>query len=336
MTKQAGASVATIVMYHVVRNAAGVPAALKGLDADAFRGQLAYIRAHYTPVGLFDLVAASTGSQPLPPRAIVLTFDDGYAGHHDVVLPLLADAHVPAAFFPVASASLDRAVLDINKVQFILAASGDAGRLVEIVDATIERHRPHLPAPAEYRKKWWMPSRWDPPEVVYVKRLLQHALPEDVRRGLVDQLFRTMVSADERGFADELYMNRNQLVELHQAGMTIGIHGDRHLRLAVLPRDEQAVEIDGALRLLDAVGLPRQRFAYSYANGDHNDDSIELLQARGCSIAVTTRPDLARVGRDRLLTLPRIDTNDLPVGADAEPNEWTRRAMTAGGALQQR
>jgi peptidoglycan/xylan/chitin deacetylase (PgdA/CDA1 family) len=331
MTKQAGASVATIVMYHVVRRAGGIPPTLKGLDAEAFRGQLAYIRAHYTPVGLFDLVRASAGGQPLPPRAIVLTFDDGYAGHHEVALPMLADARIPAAFFPVASASLDRVVLDINKVQFILAASGNVGRIVEIVDAAIERHRPDLPAPAEYRKRWWMPSRWDPPEVVYVKRLLQHALPEYVRRGLVDDLFRTMVSADERGVADELYMNRNQLTELHQAGMTIGIHGDRHLRLPALPRDEQAVEIDGALRLLDAVGLPRQRFAYCYANGAHNDDSIELLQARACSIALTTRPDLVRIGHDGLLTLPRIDTNDLPVRGDADPSEWTRRAMAAEG-----
>jgi peptidoglycan/xylan/chitin deacetylase (PgdA/CDA1 family) len=325
-----GAPAATIVMYHVVRNARGIAAALKGLDAETFRGQLDYIRAHYTPVDLFDLVAASTGAHPLPPRPIVLTFDDGYAGHHEVVFPMLADARVPATFFPVASASLDRAVLDINKVQFILAASSDVRRIVDVIEAAIEQHRPGLPAPADYRKTWWMPSRWDPPEVVYVKRLLQHALPERMRRRLVDELFRTMVSADERAFADELYMDRHQLIALHRAGLTIGAHGDRHLRLTALARDQQEAEIDGALRVLDAVGLPRRHFAYCYANGDHNGVTIELLRARHCSIAVTTRPDLARIDREELLTLPRIDTNDLPIRPDAEPNEWTRHAAADG------
>jgi peptidoglycan/xylan/chitin deacetylase (PgdA/CDA1 family) len=325
-----GAPFATIVMYHVVRpTAAGPFPRLKGLDVSAFREQLVYIRAHYTLVGLFDLVTAAEGTQPLPPRPIVLSFDDGYAGHYKWVFPMLVDAGAPAAFFPVASALLDRRVIDVNKVQFILAASDDVARLVTAVDAAIEREQPRLPTPAQYRSRWWTSSRWDPPEVVYVKRLLQHALPESVRRPLVDELFRTLVSADETGFADELYMNADQVGELHQAGMTIGAHGDRHVRLPTLPRDEQAVEIDGALRVLDALGLPRHRFAYCYANGDHNDDSVELLRARQCSIGLTTRPDLARIVPDEMLTLPRIDTNDLPMRSDDAPNEWTRRAAAA-------
>ena len=319
---------ATIVMYHVVRSTAagGLLGRLKGLDLPAFREQLAYIRAHYTPVGLFDLVAAADGTGQLPPRPIVLSFDDGYAGHYDVVFPLLADAGVPAAFFPVAAALVDRTVVDINKVQCILAASDRVERLVEVVEAAIERERPRLPPPAEYRRQWWKGSRWDPAEVVYVKRLLQHGLPQSVRRPLVDELFRTLVSADEEGFAAELYMSAGQVSELHDAGMTIGAHGDRHLRLPALSRDEQAVEIDGALRVLDVVGLPRRRFAYCYANGEHNHDTLELLRARECSIALTTRPDLARIDPGGLLTLPRIDTNDLPVQSEAVPNEWTRRA----------
>ena len=319
--------VATIVMYHVVRSAAGgLLGRLKGLDLPAFREQLAYIRAHYTPVGLFDLVAAADGTHRLPPRPIVLSFDDGYAGHYEVVFPLLADAGVPAAFFPVASALVDRSVVDINKIQCILAASDTVERLVEAVEAAIEREHPRLPPPAEYRRQWWQRSRWDPAAVVYVKRLLQHVLPPGVRQPLVDELFRTLVSADEAGFAAELYMDGRQLNELHRAGMTIGAHGDRHLRLSALSRDEQAVEIDGALRVLDVVGLPRHRFAYCYANGDHNEESLELLRARACSIGLTTRPDLARIAPGGLLTLPRIDTNDLPVRSEVEPNEWTRRA----------
>ena len=106
--------------------------------------------------------------------------------------------------------------------------------------------------------------------------------------------------------------------------MTIGAHGDRHLRLSRLSPDDQAGEIDGALRVLDAVGLPRTGFAYCYANGDYDSNTLALMRARGCRIGVTTRPAVAEVVEGDLLTLPRLDTNDLPESAGTAPDESIR------------
>ena len=271
---------ATIVMYHVVHPARGLAARLKGLDAGAFRNQLSYIRAHYTPVGLFDLVEAANGSASLPPRPVVLTFDDGYAGHWNVVCPLLLETHTPAAFFPVARSTLDGCVLDVNKIQLILAA-GHVEAIIGAIDAAVDREAGSGGASREhYRARFWQPSRWDPPEVVYVKRLLQHGLPERVRRTLVDDLFSRLVSADESAVAAELYLTPDQIREMHGAGLTIGAHGDRHVRLSTLAREQQAAEIEGALRVLDAAGAARRPFAYCYASGDYDADTIELLRAR--------------------------------------------------------
>jgi peptidoglycan/xylan/chitin deacetylase (PgdA/CDA1 family) len=320
------APVATIVVYHVVRQPGGLTARLKGLEIDAFRGQLDYIRGNYTPVGLFDLVAAARGGAPLPPRPITLTFDDGYAGQYDVVFPLLCDTRTPAAFFPAASSMLDGHVLDVNKIQLILAGSRGFEAVVAAIDAAINREaRAGGPPVAAYRAQWWVASRWDPEPVVYIKRLLQHALPERMRRMLIDDLFRRLVSADERDIAAELYMTGDQVRDMCRAGMTIGAHGDRHLRLSTLSRADQAVEIDGALRVLEAVGLARRDFAYCYANGEYNNDTIDLLRARQCAVGLTIRAELARLVAGDLLTLPRLDTNDLPVRSDAGPAEWTRR-----------
>jgi len=319
---------ATIVMYHRVQPPRTGPLArLNALDVTAFREQLAYIRHHYTPVSFVDLLSAADGASPLPPRPIVLTFDDGYRDHHRYVLPLLDTFSIPAVFFPVSSSMLDRQLLDVNKIQYILAVSDEVA-VVDAIDAAIddERRERTSPSPAEYRALWWKPSRWDPAPVAYAKRLLQHALPESVRRPLIDTLFRDLVSGDEAAFADDLYMTAAEARELRAAGMTVGAHGDRHLRLPTLSKENQAREIDGALRVLDAVGAARQRFAYSYANGEHDDDTVDLLRTRGCGAAFTTRPDLARVAGDDMLTLPRIDANDLPTQADSPPNPWTSRA----------
>jgi len=322
------APLATIVMYHrVLPPRTGPLSRLSALAVDAFREQLAYIRHHYTPVSVGDLLRAAAGSR-LPPRPIVLSFDDGYRDHHEYVWPLLEAFAIPGVFFPVSSSMLDRRVLDVNKIQYVLAISGDVGPLVDAIDAAIDRESRagRGPSTAEYRAAWWKPSRWDAADVVYVKRLLQHALPDAIRRPLLDDLFNRLVSADEAAFAADLYMTTAEAREMHEAGMTIGAHGDRHLRLPTLSRDGQAEEIDGALRVLHAVGASREQFSYCYANGEHDDASVELLRMRGCGVAFTTRPDLARVAAADLLTMPRIDANDLPTERGATPNRWTSRA----------
>jgi peptidoglycan/xylan/chitin deacetylase (PgdA/CDA1 family) len=319
----------TVVAYHfVMPPGTGLLARLNRLELSAFQEQLTYIKRHYTPISANELVRALDGEAPPPPRAIVLTFDDGYRCHYQHVLPLVEAAAMPALFFPVASASLDRRVLDVNKIQCVLAAANDIESVVAGIEGAIEaaRHEHALPTIQEFRGQWWKASRWDSAPVAYVKRLLQHALPETVRRPLVDELFASRVSADETGFAGDLYMTADDLRDLRGRGMTVGLHGDRHLRLTTLSVDAQAREIDGALRLLDAIGASRDRFAYCYANGDHDQRSIALLRDRGCAVAFTTHPDLVCLERADRLALPRLDTNDLPTVGDAAANNWTRRA----------
>src|SRR5580765_8869489 len=130
---------ATIVMYHIVQPAGrGILARLKGRSPVEFSEQIGYITKHYTPVPLTDFARAAAGSLELPPNAIALTFDDGYASHARVVAPLLADAGIPATFFPVASALIERLVLDVNKIQCILAAA-EAEAVIARVESAISR-----------------------------------------------------------------------------------------------------------------------------------------------------------------------------------------------------
>ena len=320
---------ATLVMYHYVRRlTAGRFPRLTSLDLDAFRGQLAYIAKHYSPVSLADIVSAAHGRSELPPRPIVLTFDDGYAEHYRDVLPLLRTSGVAGAFFPAASSLIERRILDVNKIQFVLAAADTPLALVQSIEDVVEREagRPDVKPLAAYRADGWKPVRYDSPAASYVKYMLQGALPDDLRTNVLDALFAKFVSADERAFADELYFTSDQAREIAEAGMTVGCHADRHITLTSMSRDGQAREIDGAMRVLDAIGLPRSPFVFSYAKGAHNAHSVALLRERGCVLGVTNRPSIATVAPDTVLTLPRLDANHLPADGLAPPNEWTLRA----------
>lgn len=320
---------ATIVMYHYVRRptATRFPR-LTSLDLDAFRGQLAYISKHYSPISVLDIVSALRGEIDLPPHPIVLSFDDGYVEHFRDIVPLLRDAQMTAVFFPAASSLIDRRVLDVNKIQFVLAAAETPDSLGDAIDNAVERAsgRADVRPLTEYKAEGWKPVRFDAPAASYVKYMLQGVLPEDLRAAVLDELFATFVSSDERAFADELYFTIDQARAIADAGMTIGCHADRHITLTSLSRDGQANEIDGALRVLDAIGRPRTPFVFSYAKGAHNADSVSLLRERGCVLAVTNRPSIATLAPDTLLMLPRLDANHLPFDGRAAPNEWTLRA----------
>jgi peptidoglycan/xylan/chitin deacetylase (PgdA/CDA1 family) len=320
----------TIVMYHYVRVVPRAAASrFFALDPAAFRSQLSYLRRHYTPVRLADAVDAANRQRALPRNPLVLTFDDGYREHYEAVFPLLREQRLPAAFFPVRSALVDRRVLDVNKVQFILGAVPDPAAVVATIDDAIRAAGGGDRALADYRTQWWTASRVDEPQVAYIKRMLQYALPEAIRRSLVDGLFRRHVSADEADFAEALYLTADEARTMREAGMEFGGHGDKHIPLTALARADQETEIDGALRTLDQIGVPRSGFFYSYVKGAHDAVSLELLRVRGCAAAVTTREDLARLGTDDLLALPRIDTNRFPVTENAPHSDWTARAHQA-------
>jgi peptidoglycan/xylan/chitin deacetylase (PgdA/CDA1 family) len=57
----------------------------------------------WTPISLDDLEAARLGRRPLPPRAILLSFDDGYRSFHTRLFPLLLAYRYPAIIALVGS-----------------------------------------------------------------------------------------------------------------------------------------------------------------------------------------------------------------------------------------
>jgi peptidoglycan/xylan/chitin deacetylase (PgdA/CDA1 family) len=156
-------------------------------------------------------------------------------------------------------------------------------------------------------------SRYDSASVIFIKAMLQYALPEATRRGLVKTLFERFVGVDSAIMATELYMTPEQLRTMNRCGMYLGSHGDQHRWLDLLDAADQATEIDGSLAFLAALDAPVCDWVMCYPYGASNASLLDLLKSRGCAIGVTTEPRVADLSRDHPLLLPRLDTNDLPV-----------------------
>lgn len=321
----------TIIMYHFVRDLENSQyPEIKGLTLSSFKEQIAYIKHYYTPVKMEDLIEAvkSTDAE-LPSNAVLLTFDDGYIDHFTNVFPVLDRYGIPGCFFPPAKAITESRVLDVNKIHFILASVEDKTRIIRSIFADIEENQSEyaLERPESYYEKLALPGRYDTAEVMFIKRILQKALPEDLRARMVDKLFAKFVTRDEAAFAKELYMSVEQLECMRRNGMHIGSHGYDHYWLDSLSKNEQEREIRLSLEFLGRIGSDLDNWVMCYPYGAYNKSLHSILREKGCRIGLSTHVDVADLEHEDPLALSRLDTNDLPKRKDAEPNEWTRKVI---------
>ena len=79
-----------------------------------FEAALKFLTKHYTPVSLQDVLAVSDG-RALPPRAVLVTFDDAYASVSEFAAPLCSKFGVPAVFF-VNGSCLDNRQLALDNL----------------------------------------------------------------------------------------------------------------------------------------------------------------------------------------------------------------------------
>ena len=324
----------TIVMYHYVRNLgrSRYPA-IKGLDTELFRGQLAYFARHYSVVGMEEVIAAVNGEpEALPPQPLLLTFDDGYIDHFTNVLPLLAEHGMQGSFFPPAKAIEEGQVLDVNKLHFVLASVDHPDTIVDFLFDALDgiRKEHDLPPNQALFDRLSRDGRYDDPSTLFVKRLLQRELPERVRAELTDALFRRFVTADEAAFSAELYMNPDQLRYMRHAGMFLGSHGHDHYWMNTLCEQAQRREVELSLAFLERLGVDLRQWVMCYPYGGYNASLLNVLRDYDCALGLTTEVTLADLGRHDRLALPRLDTNDLPKQADAAPGQWTLKATHGG------
>ena len=301
---------------------------IRGLNLSLFREQIAYLKRYYVFVTVEDCLEAISGGRELPLNATLLTFDDGYIDHFINVFPILNAEGIQGCFFPVVRSVRERKVLDVNKIQFLLASINEPETLKKEVFNMLNRLRSEgyeiEPNEVLYNKLA-VSYEWDPKPIVFIKRLLQRELPQNLRSKLVDELFKKYVTTDEIAFARELYMSEEQLSMMVRHGMHIGSHGHEHRWMDTLKHQEQIEEIDSSLELLKSIGVSLDSWLMCYPYGAHNKSLRKICHELGCGMAFTTEVDIAHINEDNTLTLPRLDTNHLPKDANQPPNEWTKK-----------
>lgn len=322
----------TVIMYHYVRDlkSSRYPG-IKGLQTELFKEQIGYLKKHYNFVKIEEVIEAFNAGRAdiLPKHPVLLTFDDAYADHFNTVFPILEHNHIQGCFYAPVKAVTEHTVLDVNKIHFILASTPDdkLPNLINEIKLLLDTYREeyNLSSFDEYYNELAVANRFDPAEVIFVKRLLQVKLDEKLRRKMTDILFQKIVGMNEAAFSRELYMNKDQIKCMIDCGMHFGSHGYDHYWLNSLSKEKQEFEIKKSIEFIQEVGGNPNSWTICYPYGAHDDKTIELLKENGCKLGLTTRVDLAdptENGGDLIYKLPRLDTNDIPKDATCEVNKW--------------
>ncbi len=273
-----------VLMYHRVLDpgAATCSPSLVSATPAAFEEQVRLLARRYRVLSLDEVVDSFRRQRPLPPRAVLVTFDDGCADFGEIAWPILRRYRVPATVFvPTAYPGCPERSFWWDRLHAVFSST--PAMQVDTPAGVL-----HL-ADGESKQA----------ALRSMQRLVK-ALPHGEAMQLVDRVCRDL--GDAPAPSDVLAWGR--LRALAADGLTIGAHTRTHPALTRLSNDEARAEIRGSVEDLrrELGGCPP---VFAYPFGDHDDRIVEIVREEGFELALTTRDGHSRLGAEDSLRLRR-------------------------------
>lgn len=275
-----------ILGYHRVSDPAAEHDAHRNLcvPPEAFAEQLDAVAARREVISLPDLLAVRRGQQRLPRRALLITFDDGYADFASTAWPMLRARSLPVALFvPTAYPDTDRWFW--------------WDRLAELL--TMDHKRPTIPSPLGT-----LPVRTDAQR----HRAFVALRTEMKRRSLGEVTDYLSELAGELGAppARGRSLGWDSLRGLAAEGVTIGAHSRTHPILTTLSDADLADELrTSRADVAREIGIDVPCVAYP--SGEHDARVMAAAEAAGYEIGLATRRGVNDLRRPRWMSLARIN-----------------------------
>jgi len=262
--------------------------------AQTFDELLGMLKSRFNVIGLADgLDRMARGT--LPPGAVAISFDDGYADNVEVALPVLRKHDLTATFFVATGYLGDGAMFNDIVIEGVRAAAGESidlgflglGRLPIRTDAERFQTLQAIIGALKY-----LPSEERMQKAERVAELCRLAAPP-----------RLMTDADG-------------VRRLAAAGMEIGAHTHTHpILMRLTPAEAEQDIARGRDELKSILGHAPQLFAYP--NGrlgkDYSAEHVAIVERLGFDAAFTTNPGACRKG-DQRWELPRFTPWDRTPG----------------------
>jgi peptidoglycan/xylan/chitin deacetylase (PgdA/CDA1 family) len=258
-----------VLAWHNVEPTWCFPAS-RGAGARGLERQLAFLGRRCNVVPLADALRALDRDDPLPPRAVALTFDDGYRDQLELAAPMLSHLGLPATFFLVPGLldGMARAWWELLAWTFTRSTKGAVvweGRTLGLRDDG-ERRRSLATVLEELKRR-------DHPG----------------RNAALDEL-KDRCSPDGKLEEHASFLDWDGARQLVRQGFRVASHSLNHAILAQEPTPAQERDLTLSRRRLEReLDVPVELLAYP--NGkqpDYSQATIAAARGAGYSHALTT------------------------------------------------
>lgn len=261
---------------------------------------------NYTVISTDQALACISGNKKFPKRALLLTFDDGYADNYEIARPLLQQQQMPATFFITTGAIGCKKEFWWDALEHILFHTENLPKQLEL---TMEKKQhweiPHDGAQRQETLK----------ELFFALNTYFKQLDEESQKKILHQL--EDWSGNKAARAGYLPMSLEQLKDLSKQQLfTLGAHTQTHPFLPHLNREKQALEIQNSInQLTQWTGKNSHYFAYPH--GGRNIDSLDIMKSNKMKLAFTTEKG-GFSAKHHPLEIPRVQITDQPAEKLAE------------------
>jgi len=278
----------TVLLYHRVVG----PDLIHDLDPDLvdatpteFDQQMAYVREHFNPISVEEMLLASRERRQLPPDSALVTFDDGYLDNYEHALPILLRHGIKALFFITTGYLTNRRLFWWERTSLHVRQS--------------QRTSIRLEYPAVEELDLSKPSARTR-AVNRLNRIVKDCFGLDIDRfldGVAQACGVPWTPDDDRVNGDRALMTWDQVRALRAAGMGIGSHTRSHRILHTLPPAQLAEELIESRAVLEQqLGEPITTIAYPAGKSIAGNASVRAaIAAAGYELGFTTTPGTNRL-----------------------------------------
>ncbi len=285
---------AAILAYHSVEETPQLTDPIFGASTSRvqFENHMKTLARKFRPVSLDEVLQFAQAGRQLPPGAVAVTFDDGFADNYELALPILNRYGIPASFYIMVNAVENGTLPWYCRLRFAFHATNKMEWKDPVNGRTFR-----LDVPEERRVA--LQLAWD------TGAKLTGSV-QDRFIGGVEEALGTEPANAPHGFM----MTWEQVRGLRKAGHTVGAHTLSHPNVAQVSVSEARSEIvESKRRLEEKLGEAIEHFSYPHPalNPCWSNQTLELTREAGYKSAVLTTSGQVRAG-DEPLALKRINT----------------------------
>jgi peptidoglycan/xylan/chitin deacetylase (PgdA/CDA1 family) len=252
-----------VLTYHRVNET--VPSLqLDTISLSQFKNQLSYLKKFFNVLSMADALRM-TNEDCLPPRSVVITFDDGYIDNYELAFPVLKALNLPASFY-IPTSGLENGYLWYDQVVTLIEECplkrwvhhvspelNDKTHKLDLLNATVSK----------------------------VKTLKLNERKAYLNKILIDS---------EAPEPKRCIMSAEQVLDLHRNGFEIGGHTHDHPILSLEDEKSSSQQISMNKDILQNI-IDKEIIGFAYPNGQNEDfqqKDIDILNGFGFEYAVTT------------------------------------------------